>query len=170
MPASSSNGSCPSRCAMKHVSCSPAVSTLTLRISCSSSSRTRYGRRRARRRFPTPNRTSKSLPLCPDRRSPTSGVLVERAARIALELDHPIYDCLYLACAEATDSAVITADRRFADKAVGRPLGIPVHHIAAPDVAGRIETAGDRAGDRRRHGQSADCRIRILCGNGAIGS
>ena len=70
-----------------------------------------------------------------------SGALVERAARIALELDHPIYDCLYLACAEATDSAVITADRRFADKALGRPLGIPVHHIAAPDVASRIETA-----------------------------
>ena len=43
------------------------------------------------------------------------GALIERAARIALEIDHPIYDCLYLACAEATDSTVITADRRFAD-------------------------------------------------------
>ena len=70
-----------------------------------------------------------------------SSALVERAARIASEIDHPIYNCLYVACAEATDSTVITADRRFADRAIERLPGVPVHHIAAPDVAGRIETA-----------------------------
>ena len=43
--------------------------------------------------------------------------LVDRAASISSELDHPIYDCLYLACAEAAGSALVTADRRFADKA-----------------------------------------------------
>ena len=70
-----------------------------------------------------------------------SSTLIERAAQIALEIDHPVYDCLYLACAEATDSAVITADRRFADKAADRLSGIPVHHIAAPNVVDRLETA-----------------------------
>ena len=39
------------------------------------------------------------------------GDLVERAVRIALEMDHPIYDCLYLACAESTDSDLTTADK-----------------------------------------------------------
>ena len=42
--------------------------------------------------------------------------LVVRSASIAKEIDHPIYDCLYLACAEATDSTLVTADRRFANK------------------------------------------------------
>ena len=37
---------------------------------------------------------------------------IDRAAQIAVEIDHPVYDCLYVACAEATASALITADRR----------------------------------------------------------
>jgi predicted nucleic acid-binding protein len=43
---------------------------------------------------------------------PTS-VLNERALEIAAMLNHPVYDCLYLACAEETGATVITADRRF---------------------------------------------------------
>ncbi len=69
------------------------------------------------------------------------GDLVERAAGIALEMDHPIYDCLYLACAEATDSGLITADQRFADKAVDKLPGAPVRYIGAAGVADWIETA-----------------------------
>lgn len=38
--------------------------------------------------------------------------LIERAIQIALTLDHPVYDCLYLACAEAVDGDLITADAR----------------------------------------------------------
>ena len=65
--------------------------------------------------------------------------LVERAARLASELDHPVYDCLYLACAEATGSALITADRSFANKAaVGPP---DVRYIGEPDVAEEIDSA-----------------------------
>lgn len=37
----------------------------------------------------------------------------ERALAIAIALDHPAYDCFYLACAEMTGGIVITADRRF---------------------------------------------------------
>jgi len=33
-----------------------------------------------------------------------SGDLIERAAQIAAQLDHAVYDCLYIACAEATGS------------------------------------------------------------------
>ena len=68
------------------------------------------------------------------------GDLVERAVRIALEMDHPIYDCLYLACAESTDLDLITADKRFADKAVDKLPGARVRYIGAPDVADWIET------------------------------
>lgn len=38
--------------------------------------------------------------------------LLARAGQLAAALGHPVYDCLYLACAEATDSALVTDDRR----------------------------------------------------------
>ncbi len=36
------------------------------------------------------------------------------AARLALALDHPVYDCMYLALAHRIGATVVTADRRFA--------------------------------------------------------
>jgi predicted nucleic acid-binding protein len=39
--------------------------------------------------------------------------LREKAFEIALETGSSIYDCLYLALAEALDSNMVTADRRF---------------------------------------------------------
>lgn len=38
------------------------------------------------------------------------------AARIAIELDHPAYDCLYLALAIENDCRFVTADERFLRK------------------------------------------------------
>lgn len=39
--------------------------------------------------------------------------LHERALELALELNHPVYDCVYLACAEQfDDGCVVTADQR----------------------------------------------------------
>lgn len=38
--------------------------------------------------------------------------LVGRALRIATHLRHPIYDCLYLACAEAAQGVLVSADQR----------------------------------------------------------
>ncbi len=95
-----------------------------------------------RKEIPDPTPYLEELAVLPEivALQPSSS-LIERAAQIAVEIDHPVYDCLYLACAEATDSTVITAYRCFADKAVDQPFGISVHHIAAPDVAGRLETA-----------------------------
>ena len=40
------------------------------------------------------------------------GVLVDHAAAIAQALDHPVYDCLYLALAAQEGSVVVTTDRR----------------------------------------------------------
>ena len=41
---------------------------------------------------------------------------VERALHLAHEIEHPLYDCLYLAAAEAVGATVVTADRRFFDR------------------------------------------------------
>lgn len=39
-----------------------------------------------------------------------------RALEIALVLGHPVYDCLYLALAEATGWNILTADRRLIER------------------------------------------------------
>ena len=57
------------------------------------------------------------------------GEQVARAVQIAGELDHPVYDCLYLACAEATGSTVVTADRRLAKKAASGFSGVDVLYL-----------------------------------------
>ena len=48
-----------------------------------------------------PIRTYPILPLLP------------AALDVAIAVDHSLYDCLYLALAEAEDCRVVTADRRF---------------------------------------------------------
>jgi predicted nucleic acid-binding protein len=45
---------------------------------------------------------------------------LEAAAKLALELQHPLPDCLYLAAAERLGAALITADRAFARRAERR--------------------------------------------------
>ena len=42
--------------------------------------------------------------------------LLEAAARIAIEVDHPAYDCLYLALAIESDCRFATADQNFLRK------------------------------------------------------
>jgi len=41
-----------------------------------------------------------------------SRMFSERALEIGLALRHPVYDCLYLACAEGIEALLITADAR----------------------------------------------------------
>lgn len=43
---------------------------------------------------------------------PAAG-FIERALQMALALEHPVYDCLYLACAEATGGVLVTVDAAF---------------------------------------------------------
>jgi predicted nucleic acid-binding protein len=49
-----------------------------------------------------------------------SAFLAARAAAIALEMDHPVYDCFYLALSEAQNAPLVSADRRLIGKAKGR--------------------------------------------------
>lgn len=64
--------------------------------------------------------------------------LTPAAARLAVDLDHPVYDCFYLALAIQTQYPVVTADLRFHDKVRGHPyLAESILHVA---------DAGSRAG------------------------
>ncbi len=53
------------------------------------------------------------------------------AAEQALALDHGFYDCVYLAMAEAHDGLLVTADERFAAKAVSAGHAKRVSSLAA---------------------------------------
>ena len=94
-----------------------------------------------RREIPNPQPYLEGLARLPEAVTlHRSGDLVDHAARIAVEMDHPVYDCLYLACADATTSVLITADHRFAKKAAGRS-SVEVWAIGSPGVADRIKMA-----------------------------
>ena len=71
----------------------------------------------------------------------SSADLIERAAQVAERIDHPVYDCLYIACAEATGSTLITADRRLGDVAANGALNVDVQYIGADGVADNIRAA-----------------------------
>ncbi|MGH6719907.1 MAG: type II toxin-antitoxin system VapC family toxin [Alphaproteobacteria bacterium] len=61
--------------------------------------------------------------------------LVESAMDIAFRLDHPIYDCLYLALALREGLPFVTADTRFAEavRREGGPRSPSVHLLAEID-------------------------------------
>jgi predicted nucleic acid-binding protein len=54
---------------------------------------------------------TEELPLCFVRLAELRA-LATSASRIAVEIDHPVYDCFYLALAEREALSVITADTR----------------------------------------------------------
>ena len=56
------------------------------------------------------------------------------ALRLGAELDHPVYDCLYLALALERGAALATADRRFLD-AVRRAGALPPERLLTPPSA-----------------------------------
>jgi len=59
-----------------------------------------------------------------------SGLLTARALRLAIELAHPVYDCLYLACAERAGARLVTADNRFALRARTLSGGAGAHTLS----------------------------------------
>ena len=60
--------------------------------------------------------------------------LAASAGRLATDLDHPAYDCFYLALALQQQYPVVTADRRFMTKVQGHPyLSGLVRHVADVD-------------------------------------
>jgi predicted nucleic acid-binding protein len=60
----------------------------------------------------------------------SSDSLYERAFSLALRLDHPAYDCFYLACAEAADTVLVTADSPLCRAVARAGLGHRVRHLA----------------------------------------
>ncbi|MFQ5959015.1 MAG: type II toxin-antitoxin system VapC family toxin [Alphaproteobacteria bacterium] len=60
----------------------------------------------------------------------SSAVLNEQALRIALALNHSVYDCLYLACAELAEAVLVTADARLCDAVAGGPYAGLVRHLS----------------------------------------
>lgn len=58
------------------------------------------------------------LPRSPVQLTPSLS-LHQRALDIAIELRHPIYDCLYLACAERVGGRAVTADQALLRKVKG---------------------------------------------------
>lgn len=49
----------------------------------------------------------------------SSAELIDRAFAIGRQLDHPIYDCLYLALAEREEARMVTTDKSFVRKVEG---------------------------------------------------
>jgi predicted nucleic acid-binding protein len=60
-----------------------------------------------------------------------STLLVARALRMAIEMAHPVYDCLYLACSEHVGADLVTADEKFAAKVRAASHGARAHALSA---------------------------------------
>ena len=63
--------------------------------------------------------------------------LCAAAFRLALALDRPVYDCVYLALAQRVDAQLVTSDVRFANA------------LAATEHKGTVVTLKDYANERR---------------------
>jgi len=63
-----------------------------------------------------------------DRLAPTAE-LVGEVLEIAIRIDHPIYDCFYIALARRLDVDLVTSDARLTDHATSS--GVKVRHLAS---------------------------------------
>ena len=63
--------------------------------------------------------------------------LLAAATRIAIALDHPAYDCLYLALAIENDCRFVTADERFLRKLGGRRSRFRAKAVLLTEAAGK---------------------------------
>lgn len=62
-----------------------------------------------------------ALQILPDIvRLQPSGLYLEAAFHMSVALGHPVYDCIFLACAAAHDLEFITADEKLVQRVTGR--------------------------------------------------
>ena len=54
---------------------------------------------------------------------------------IVLALNHPVYDCLYLACAETVEGILITADRKLCRSVHGSEFESLIKDLKDVDVS-----------------------------------
>ena len=71
--------------------------------------------------------------------------LADDAARLATDVDHPVYDCFHLAPAMRTSYPVVTADTRFRDEVRARPC--------SSDRALHVADTAPRRAARRTEGR-----------------
>ena len=111
------------------------------RISCWPSSRTSIWKKVRRGEIPDPQPYFDELAGLPGIVAihPVGG-LIDRAAQIAVLIDHPVYDCLYLACSEVTASVLITADQQLGNRATERLPDLEVRHLGALRVTGQMSS------------------------------
>ena len=64
-----------------------------------------------------------------------------KAAALAVQIDHPVYDCVYLACAEAEAAPLVTADERLSRRASEAYPVVEVWNIEHAEIARRIAAA-----------------------------
>lgn len=60
----------------------------------------------------------------------SSDELINRALQIAISIKHPVYDCLYLACAEALGGTLLTADERLEKALAGTALAVLYRNLS----------------------------------------
>lgn len=65
-----------------------------------------------------------------------SAVLARRALDVALTLGHPVYDSLYLVCAEIAGGPVVTADNDFFKAVRGTEFARYIMHLADLELPG----------------------------------
>lgn len=53
----------------------------------------------------------------------SSEPLIERALELSIALSHPVYDCVFLACAEDVAGKLVTRDAPFAKRVTERGMG-----------------------------------------------
>lgn len=70
-----------------------------------------------------------------------SADLVLKAAALAVQIDHPVYDCVYLACSEAEGAPLVTADERLAGRVKEAYPTVELWDITEAAVAQRIAIA-----------------------------
>ena len=82
--------------------------------------------------------TVKTLQAAPILLPASMQQLAAAAARLAADLDHPVYDCFYLALGVQTQYPVVTADARFLGKVRGHPyLADRIVHVSHAASGGR---------------------------------
>lgn len=64
-----------------------------------------------------------------------SSKFLDRATELAIELTHPIYDCLYFACVEGKNDVLVTADRRFYNKLKNSRIGEQIRFLDDLDLS-----------------------------------
>lgn len=76
----------------------------------------------------------------------SSANLLRNAAETALRIGHPVYDCLYIACAKMTGSVLVTADRKLGRIVTDRVPDIEAITLQNAPAMAKVEVAGDAAG------------------------